>query len=82
MSNNSGYGPVFPEGGVLVFGGSGGIGTEVARTFARAGTDVAVAYRSKHEAAETVAADMRDLERRCQWPTRLTHFWPIEMTHP
>lgn len=49
----------FPEGAALIFGASGGIGSEVARTFAREGADVAVAYRSKHEAAQAVAADIR-----------------------
>lgn len=61
MSNNGIYKQGFPPGAALVFGGSGGIGSEVARTFARAGTDVAVAYRSKHEAAESVATDIREL---------------------
>ena len=51
----------FPQGAVLVFGGSGGIGQEVAKAFGRAGTDVAVVYRSKREVAEKVAASIRTL---------------------
>lgn len=51
----------FPQGAALVFGGSGGIGSEVAKSLARAGSDVAVAYRSKQEVAETVAADISAL---------------------
>lgn len=54
----------FPDGAVLVFGGSGGIGREVAKRFAAAGTNVAVAYRSKANVAEAVADEIRDLGRR------------------
>jgi 3-oxoacyl-[acyl-carrier protein] reductase len=46
----------FPAGGVLVFGGSGGIGQGVALEFARAGVPVALGYRSKAEVAQRVAA--------------------------
>ena len=35
----------FPAGAALVFGGSGGIGQEVAKSFGRAGSDVAIVYR-------------------------------------
>lgn len=49
----------FPQGAALVFGGSGGIGRSVARTLAEAGTDVAIAYRSKQDVAESVAEDIR-----------------------
>lgn len=54
----------FPQGAVLVFGGSGGIGSVVARSFAEAGTDVALTYRSKQAAAEALAADIRSLGRK------------------
>ena len=54
----------FPQGCVLLFGGSGGIGSGVARTFAASGSDIAVAYRTKHEAAEAVAEDARALGRK------------------
>ncbi|MDX1496974.1 MAG: SDR family NAD(P)-dependent oxidoreductase [Salinisphaeraceae bacterium] len=49
----------FPDGAALVFGGSGGIGRAVAKTLAEAGTDVAIAYRSKADVAESVAEDIR-----------------------
>lgn len=45
-------------GAVLVFGGSGGIGQEVAKSFGQAGSDVAIVYRSKKEVAERVAAQI------------------------
>ncbi len=45
----------FPAGATLVFGGSGGIGQEVAKSFGRAGSDVALLYRSKQAVAEQVA---------------------------
>ena len=48
----------FPKGAVLVFGGSGGIGQEVAKSFGKAGSDVAIVYRSKKDVAEKVAADI------------------------
>ncbi len=50
----------FPAGATMVFGGSGGIGSEVAKSFGRAGSDVAVAYRSKQDKAEAVAQAIRD----------------------
>ena len=50
----------FPNGATLVFGGSGGIGREVARSFAQAGSDVAVTYRKKQDVAETLVAQLRD----------------------
>ena len=54
----------FPEGTVAVFGGSGGIGKGVALEFAKAGTDVAIFYHSKREAAEAVAAQIEGLGRK------------------
>lgn len=54
----------FPEGATLVFGGSGGIGQSVAMEFARAGSDVAIAYRSKREVAERVVGEIRGLGRK------------------
>ncbi|WP_420383508.1 SDR family NAD(P)-dependent oxidoreductase [Novosphingobium sp.] len=50
----------FPQGAAIVFGGSGGIGRGVAIEFARAGTAVAVVYRSKRDVAEQVADTIRD----------------------
>ena len=54
----------FAKGCVLLFGGSGGIGSGVARTFAACGSDIAVVYRTRPEAAEAVADDARSLGRR------------------
>lgn len=51
----------FPEGAAIVFGGSGGIGKGVAVEFAKAGTDVAICYRSKKEVAEATAKTIRAL---------------------
>ncbi len=51
----------FPAGAALIFGGSGGIGRAVAKCFAEAGTNVAIAYRSKQDVAEGVAEDIRSL---------------------
>ncbi|HEY0974940.1 MAG TPA: SDR family oxidoreductase [Solimonas sp.] len=48
----------FPKGATLVFGGSGGIGQEVAKSFGSAGSDVAIVYRSKEDVAKKVAADI------------------------
>lgn len=54
----------FPAGCTLLFGGSGGIGSGVARTFAEAGSDIAVVYRTKPDPAEEAAADARALGRK------------------
>jgi len=56
--------PAFPAGAVLVFGGSGGIGQCVAKSFAAAGTDVAIIYRSKRDVAERVAGEIKQLGRK------------------
>jgi len=49
----------FPEGAVVVFGGSGGIGKGVAIEFAKAGAGVAIVYRSKQEVAQYTAETIR-----------------------
>jgi NAD(P)-dependent dehydrogenase (short-subunit alcohol dehydrogenase family) len=54
----------FPEGAVAVFGASGGIGKGVALEFAKAGSDVAVFFRSKQEVAEALAGEVRRLGRK------------------
>lgn len=54
----------FPNGAAIVFGGSGGIGQHIARAFAKAGTDVAIVYRSKKDVAEKVAGEIRDAGRK------------------
>lgn len=55
---------LFAGGATLVFGGSGGIGQHVAKAFARAGSDVALVYRSKQEVAERVAGEIRATGRK------------------
>lgn len=54
----------FPKGCAMIFGGSGGIGAGVTRTFAKAGADVAIVYRSKQAAAESVAEEAGKAGRR------------------
>ena len=56
----------FPQGAVLVFGGSGGIGQGVALEFARAGVPVAVGYRSKAD----VSASRARFEAKASRPPR------------
>ena len=43
----------------MVFGATGGIGSIVAREFGKAGSDVAIMYRSKSDVAKTVQADIQ-----------------------
>ena len=54
----------FETGAVLVIGGSGGIGSVIAREFGRAGADVALTYRTKKAAADDTAAAIRALGRK------------------
>jgi len=49
----------FPTGAALVVGGSGGIGSAICRELARAGSDVALTYRSRAQAAAEVADSVR-----------------------
>jgi len=56
--------PMFEPGAALVVGGSGGIGSVIAREFARAGADVALTYRTKQAAAEQTADAIRALGRK------------------
>jgi len=51
----------FPAGACMIFGASGGIGQGMAREFARAGSAVALCYRSKLDVAERLAAELRAL---------------------
>lgn len=55
---------LFPDGAALIFGATGGIGRVVALEFARAGSDVAIVWRSKREAAESLAREIESLGRR------------------
>ncbi len=47
---------LIPEGCALVVGGSGGIGSVVAKEFARAGSLVAIADRRNRDKAEAIVA--------------------------
>jgi 3-oxoacyl-[acyl-carrier protein] reductase len=49
----------FPAGACVVFGGSGGVGQGVALEFGKAGSAVAVCYRSKQDVAERTAEAIR-----------------------
>jgi len=55
---------IFPDGAVLVVGGSGGVGRAVCLEFARAGTDVALTYHRKKDNADAVATQIRALGRK------------------
>jgi NAD(P)-dependent dehydrogenase (short-subunit alcohol dehydrogenase family) len=55
---------LFPAGAALVFGGSGGIGRCVAQCFAEAGSDVAIGYHSKVDAAQSLAGEIEKLGRK------------------
>jgi NAD(P)-dependent dehydrogenase (short-subunit alcohol dehydrogenase family) len=58
--------PNFSEGVAIVAGGSGGIGAAICLALARAGSDVALTYRSKIQAAEKVAAEISALGRTAE----------------
>jgi len=49
---------LFPSGATIVFGGTGGIGRIVAREFGRAGSDVAIMYRTKDAVSKEVAIEI------------------------
>ena len=55
---------LFPTGAVLIFGATGGIGRVVANEFAKAGTDVAIAWRSRQEQAKELAEEVRTTGRK------------------
>lgn len=57
--------PDFPTGVALVVGGSGGIGSAVARGFAAHGVPLAITYRHNEDAANEVARGIRDSGRSC-----------------
>lgn len=56
--------PLFPEGAALIFGGSGGIGRSVAKCFAESGSDIAIGYHSKANAAQSLADEVAPLGRK------------------
>lgn len=55
---------LFPQGCVLVVGGSGGIGSFVCKEFARAGADVALTYKSNAAKAAENVAQIEELGRK------------------
>jgi len=55
----------FPEGVALVVGGSGGIGSAIARGFAAAGVTLAITYRRNKDAADAVAEEIRSAGGAC-----------------
>ena len=54
---------LFPAGAAMIMGGTGGLGAASARELARAGSDIALCYRSKRAAAETLAEEFRAFGR-------------------
>lgn len=58
--------PAFKEGVALVAGGSGGIGREICKALAKAGSNVLLTYRSNEAAALEVAAQIRQLGQRAE----------------
>lgn len=54
----------FPEGATLIFGATGGIGAAVTTEFAKAGSDIAIAWRSKKDRAEALSGEIESLGRK------------------
>jgi len=54
----------FPKGAAIVFGATGGIGRVVCLELARAGSDVAIMWRSKEDVAKDLAAEIKALGRQ------------------
>lgn len=54
---------MFQTGAALIFGGTGGIGRAIAMEFGRAGSDVAVGFRSNKGVADELTRALRDLGR-------------------
>lgn len=57
--------PDFPDGVAVVIGGSGGIGSAIARGFAAAGTKVGITYRQNEEAARGVVEQIKSAGGDC-----------------
>ncbi len=53
----------FPRGAAIVFGATGGIGRVVCLELARAGSDVAIIWRSKDDIAHKLAAEIKAMGR-------------------
>src|SRR5271165_2626333 len=66
MSTQTAAPALFPEGTALVVGGSGGVGRAVAAALARAGSDVALTFRSNREGAEQAAQAVREAGKRAE----------------
>ena len=56
----------FPEGVALVIGGSGGVGAAICEELARAGSDIALTYRSNEKRAKEAAAAVHALGRSAE----------------
>lgn len=54
----------FGDGAALIFGATGGIGSAVAATFARAGSDIAIGYRSNQARADDLHDAISAMGRR------------------
>lgn len=54
----------FPDGAAIVFGATGGIGRVVCLELARAGSDVAIIWRSKEDAAQELASQITAMGRK------------------
>lgn len=54
---------LFPNGAALVFGATGGLGEGAVKALARDGSDIAICYRSKKDAAEKLADECRAMGR-------------------
>ena len=54
----------FPKGGAIVFGATGGIGRVVCLELARAGSDVAIMWRSKEDVAKKLAKEIEAIGRK------------------
>jgi len=57
--------PDFPEGVALVVGGSGGIGSAIARGLGNAGARLALTYRHNADAAEQIATEIQNAGGTC-----------------
>ena len=54
----------FPKGAAIVFGATGGIGRVVCLELARAGSDVAIIWRSKESVAKELAKEIEGVGRK------------------